>query len=150
MFNIGLNYLKSPLSSFYIFTESDDEDDDPTTVKNFSNLSNEEICVENMFTKHSYNNKDYYPRIIPSHAQSIIFQITGKGSKATFANNGLTILKQTIVSEDITTVEVPLYAKMRWENDTDENNKVTSEAVSYKYFNITSSNCTVKLLGYRV
>lgn len=150
LFNIGLNYLKSPLSSFYIFTESDDEDDDPTTVKNFSNLSNEEICVENMFTKHSYNNKDYYPRIIPSHAQSIIFQITGKGSKATFANNGLTILKQTIVSEDITTVEVPLYAKMRWENDTDENNKVTSEAVSYKYFNITSSNCTVKLLGYRV
>jgi hypothetical protein len=48
---------------------------------------------------------------------------------------------------DITTVEVPLYVKMIWEKDSGD---TYPQIESYKCFNITSSNCTVKLLGYRV
>ena len=159
LYNIGLNYLKTPLESFYEFP-ANSNDDKPTVSTSFSNLSNVNVCIENMFTKYTYtytddkNNtvsSDYYPRIIPSHAQSIIFQITGTGSKASFkCNNNLTILNQTIVKDDVTTVEVPLFIKMEWDEDEDENGVKTYEVESYKYFNITSSNCTVKLLGYRV
>ena len=147
LFNIGLNYLKTPLTSFYI---------NQTTEKSFSDLSGQETCIEKIFSKDSYTytndenkivNSVYYPRIIPSHAKSIIFQITGTGSKATFKCNNLTILNQTIVIDDVTTVEVPLYVKMIWVK---EEGQSIPQYESYKYFNITSSNCTVKLLGYRV
>ena len=142
LFNIGLNYLKTPLESFNTYTT--DTQVNPTTEKQISNLSGQETCIEDLFT--TYNNQ--YPRIIPSHAQSIIFQITGNGSKATFKyNNNLTILNQTMSNGDITTVEVPLFIKMIWEKDAGD---TYPQPESYKCFNITFSNCTVKLLGYRV
>lgn len=87
-------------------------------------------------------------QLIPSHAQSIIIRITGNGSKATFTNNGLTILKQTMVSGDITTVEVPLIPYAFY--DADETDKTVKNLNESKKFNISFSNCTAELLGYRV
>lgn len=85
---------------------------------------------------------------IPFHAQSIIIRITGNGSKAEFKYNNLTILNQTIAEKDITTVEVPLipYA-FYYEDETDKTVENLNES---KKFNISFSNCTAELLGYRV
>lgn len=146
LFNIGLNYLKSPLASFNTYTTNTQVN--PTTVKNFSNLSGVETCIEDMYTP--YNSQ--YPRIIPSHAQSIILQVSKSSNTTTTTtasvklSNGA-ILFETNDNKFTTTVEVPLYIKMIWEKDDDD---IYPQAVSYKYFNISFSNCTVKLLGYRV
>lgn len=95
---------------------------------------------------HNFQQDDI--QLIPSHAQSIIIRITGNGSKATFTNNGLTILKQTMVSGDITTVEVPLIPYAFY--DADETDKTVKNLNESKKFNISFSNCTAELLGYRV
>ena len=95
---------------------------------------------------HNFQQDDI--QLIPSHAQSIIIRITGNGSKAEFKYNNLTILKQTMVAQDITTVEVPLIPYAFYEED--ETDKTAENLIESKKFNITFSNCTAELLGYRV
>lgn len=118
LYNIGLNYLLKP-----------------------EKLKSGETLI------HNFQQDDI--QLIPSHAQSIIIRITGDGSKAEFKyNNNITILKQTMVSGDITTVEVPLIPYAFY--DADETDKTAENLIESKKFNISFSNCTAELLGYRV
>lgn len=113
LYNLGLNYLKTPISI----------------------SSGEKFYITEKFFDTNYC------LIIPQHAQSVLLQITATNTKVTIINNNITILKQTMAVDDITTVEVPLQIESYIED---------GEVYTKKYFAIAATNATVKLLGYRV
>lgn len=143
-YNSGINYLKKPLASV---TEMH-EDDTTSTIK--FTLTGTTISG---FISECYNN-EYY-RVIPSHAESIILQVTvTTGTTCTINHIDSTgpilfqYTTQTSGSNFVTTVEIPLIPVKRiYAEKDDDNNDITYIDKKFSYYH---SGGTIKLLGYRL
>ena len=153
-YNSAINYLNTPLASVTKML-----DDGTSSTINFSSTG-ETVSgyISECYNKDSALN-EYY-RVIPSHAESIILQVTVKAG--TTANNCTIKHKdntvpilfqyttQTNGSNFVTTVEIPLIPVKRTFTETDENNKTTTVTQMDKEFSYYHSGGSIKLLGYRL
>lgn len=122
-YNVGLNYLKNA---------------------NISITSNKNYDIKSFGTEDGY-------LYVPFHAQSVILQVTTSTTNAVvrhISNTG-PILFQSKTSGEVTTVEVPLIPYGFWSIDTEDTTDKGSVQES-KTFYVYFTDCTVKLLGYRV
>lgn len=148
-YNSAINYLKTPLASVTNML-----DDGTSSTINFSSTG-ETVSgyISECYNKDSALN-EYY-RVIPSHAESIILQVTVKAG--TTANNctikhkdntGPILFQyttQTNGSNFVTTVEIPLIPVKR--TFTEDNITITQMDKKFSYYH---SGGSIKLLGYRL
>ena len=147
-YNSGINYLKIPLASVNKIS-----DDGTTSTINFT-LTGQTISgfISECYNKDSDSN-EYY-RVIPSHAESIILQVTvttGTTCRINHIDSTGPILfqytTQTSGSNFVTTVEIPLIPVKRIYAEKDDNMDIPYIDKKFSYYH---SGGTIKLLGYRL
>lgn len=148
-YNSAINYLKTPLASVTNML-----DDGTSSTINFTSTGKTVSgFISECYNKDSDSNKYY--RVIPSHAESIILQVTVVAG--TTANNctikhvdntGPTLFQYTTQisgSNFVTTVEIPLIPVKR--TFTEDNITITQMDKKFSYYH---SGGSIKLLGYRL
>lgn len=137
-YNVGLNYLKNA---------------------NISITSNINYDIKSFGKSPSTESSEDGYLYVPFHAQSVILQVTTTSTTTSTDNavvrhidNSGPILFQSKTSEEVTTVEVPLIPYGFWSKDTSPDLDPPDEGrvEESKTFQVYFTNCTVKLLGYRV
>lgn len=129
-YNVGLNYLKNA---------------------NISITSNKNYDIKSFGKSPSTESSEDGYLYVPFHAQSVILQVTTSTTDAVVRHISSTgpILFQSKTSGEVTTVEIPLIPYGFWSIDKDDTTDKGSVQES-KTFQVYFTNCTVKLLGYRV
>lgn len=89
---------------------------------------------------------------IPSHAQSIIVQVTNTSSGATikYPNAQGIVLYESPNTSGISTVEIPLIPKLKFYKTDDNDNEFVYGNYLDKQISFYYNKCTVKYIGYRV
>lgn len=140
-YNSAINYLKTPLASVTKIS-------DASTI-NFTSSGNK---VSGYISECHGSDLDKNYRVIPSHAESIILQVTvttGTTCTIRHIDSKGPILFQSS-SNFVTTVEIPLIPVKRpftKEEDDEEEDKDTYMDKQFSYYH---SGGSIKLLGYRL